>query len=65
MDVISALEHALSQTHEPRLREQLTNTIRTLQKRRRGEERRLPARNGTRRPSQPIAAARKAKSPRK
>ena len=60
-DVISVLEHALAQTHEPNLRQQLTDTIETLRKRNRHEDRRvLPNRDG-RRPSQPNASARKAK----
>lgn len=36
--VIPALEHALSQTHEPRLRQQLTDTIERLRERQRRED---------------------------
>lgn len=61
-DVISVLEHALSQTHEPNLRQQLTDTIETLRKRNRNEGRRVPPNRDGRRPSQPNAPARRVKS---
>jgi hypothetical protein len=38
MDVISALEHALSQTHEPGLRQQLADAIERLRKRKHAAE---------------------------
>jgi hypothetical protein len=49
--VIPALEHALSQTHEPRLRQQLTDTIERLRERQRREEDGVAARAAGRRPS--------------
>lgn len=48
-DVISALEHVLSQTHEPDLRQQLTDTIERLRDRKRREERRHATRGNSRR----------------
>lgn len=49
--VIPALEHALSQTHEPRLRQQLTDTIERLRERQRREDDGIAARAEGRRRS--------------
>jgi hypothetical protein len=63
MGVISALEHALSQTHEPGLRQQLTDTIQRLREHRRREEGRVAPGGESRRTSQPKARRRKSKTP--
>jgi hypothetical protein len=49
--LISALERSLSQTHEPALRRQLTDTINRLRKRRRPEAGRVPPRRRRRLPA--------------
>jgi hypothetical protein len=61
--VIPALEHALSQTHEPRLRQQLTDTIERLRERQRREDDGIAARADGRRRS-PQRKRRSAKSSR-